>query len=222
MPVTDNALKQRAAQKLATDWKPVHESAANGYPPNEGDGFQPLQRSFSARWRGTPERRAAKTQGRARGCRAIWPRLFQVWINEDAPPALGDDGWDACMKQVDDADVVLVLYNGNAGWTGSSSGVGICHGELKRALDTALAKVRLIQLGSEDDVKAPKGAANERFRKFVQTLNLFRGAATTVDGLVDAVKQTVLHAFADLVGFGGREARKGRFYNRRCLGMEQA
>jgi hypothetical protein len=72
--------------------------------------------------------------------------------------------------------------------------------------------VRLIQLGSEDDVKAPKGAANERFRKFVQTLNLFRGAATTIDGLVEAAKQTVLHAFADLVGLGGREARKGRFY----------
>ena len=139
-------------------------------------------------------------------------RLFQIWINEDAPPASGDDGWDACMKQVDDADVVLVLYNGNAGWTASTSGVGICHGELKRALDTALAKVRLIQLGSEDDVKAPKGAANERFRKFVQTLNLFRGAATTIDGLVEVAKQTVLHAFADLVGFGGREARKGRFY----------
>jgi hypothetical protein len=51
-------------------------------------------------------------------------RLFQVWINEDAPPASGDDGWDACMKQVDDADVVLVLYNGNAGWTGSTSGPG--------------------------------------------------------------------------------------------------
>jgi hypothetical protein len=72
--------------------------------------------------------------------------------------------------------------------------------------------VRLIQLGSEDDVKAPKGAANERFRKFVQTLNLFRGAATTIDGLVEAAKQTVLHVFADLVGLGGREARQGRFY----------
>jgi hypothetical protein len=24
-PMTDNVLKQRAAQKLATDWKPVHE-----------------------------------------------------------------------------------------------------------------------------------------------------------------------------------------------------
>jgi len=139
-------------------------------------------------------------------------RLFQVWINEEAPPASGDDGWEACMKQVDEADVVLVLYNGNAGWTSSTSGVGICHGELKRALDTALAKVRLIQLGPEEDVKAPKGPANERFRKFVNTLNLFRGASTTVDGLLDMAKQTVVHAFADLVGLGGREARKGRFY----------
>jgi hypothetical protein len=75
-----------------------------------------------------------------------------------------------------------------------------------------LAKVRLIQLGSEEDVKAPKGSANERFRKFVLALNLFRAAATTVDGLLDIAKQAVLHAFADLVGLGGREARKGRFY----------
>jgi len=108
-------------------------------------------------------------------------------------------------RQVDEADVVLVLYNGNAEWTNSSSGVGICHGELKRALDTALAKVRLIQLGSEEDVKAPKGSANERFRKFVQALNLFHAASTTVDGLLDIAKQAVLHAFADLVGLGGRE-----------------
>ena len=116
------------------------------------------------------------------------------------------------MKQVDDADVVLVLYNGNAGWTASSSGVGICHGELKRALDTALAKVRLIQLGSGDEVKAPKGSTNDRFRTFVETQGLFRREAGTVDDLLAVAKQAVLHGFADLVGLGGREARKGRFY----------
>ena len=46
----------------------------------------------------------------------------------------------------------------------------------------------------------------------MNTLNLFRAASTTVDGLLDMAKQTVVHAFADLVGLGGREARKGRFY----------
>jgi hypothetical protein len=35
-------------------------------------------------------------------------RVFEVWINEDAPPAAGDAGWDECMKQVDAADVLLV------------------------------------------------------------------------------------------------------------------
>jgi hypothetical protein len=139
-------------------------------------------------------------------------RLFQVWINEDAPPADGDDGWDACMKQVDDADVIVVLYNGNAGWTANSSGVGICHGELKRALDMAPAKVRLIQLGSEEDVKSPKGPSNDRFRTFIQAQGLFRGSAKTATELLAVAKQTVLHAFADLVGGGLREARKGRFY----------
>ena len=34
--------------------------------------------------------------------------LFEVWINEDAPPAPGtDDSWEACMRQVREADVVL-------------------------------------------------------------------------------------------------------------------
>jgi hypothetical protein len=139
-------------------------------------------------------------------------KLFHVWINEDAPPTPGDTGWDACIKQVDEADVVLVLYNGNAGWSKASGGVGICHAELKRGLDSAPGKVRLIRLGSDADVKVPSGAVHDRFRDFVQRQDLFRGSAATVDELMELGEQTVLHAFADLVGWGVREARKGRYY----------
>ena len=139
-------------------------------------------------------------------------RVFDVWINEDAPPAAGDAGWDECMKQVDAADVLLVLFNGNAGWSKSDEDVGICHGELKRALDTAPGKVRLIRLGSEDDVKAVKGRSNEQYRAFVERHNLFYGTAKTIDQLIQTAEQSVLHAFADLVGLGVREARKGKYY----------
>lgn len=155
-------------------------------------------------------RRALKE--RLLGAQVFGQELFEVWINEDAPPAAGDTGWDACINKVDEADVLLVLFNGNAGWSKTSGGVGICHGELKRALDTAPGKVRLIRLGSEDDVKAPRGAIHNEFRAFVQRHDLFRDAATTVDELMKVGEQTVLHAFADFVGWGVREARKGKYY----------
>jgi hypothetical protein len=105
-----------------------------------------------------------------------------------------------------------VLYNGNAGWSKTSGGIGICHGELKRALDTAPGKVRLIRLGSDADVKAVKGTNHEQFQGFVERHDLFRGAANTIEELMDIGERTVLHAIADLVGFGVREARKGRYY----------
>src|ERR1700730_9433440 len=73
--------------------------------------------------------------------------LFDVWINEDAPPAPGtDDSWEACMRQVRNADIILVLYNGVSGWAESSGEIGICHAELQTALAETPGKVRLIEL----------------------------------------------------------------------------
>lgn len=70
--------------------------------------------------------------------------LFEVWINEDAPPAPGtDDSWNVCVQQVRRADVVLVLYNGISGWARLTGEIGICHGELQTALEEAPGKVRL-------------------------------------------------------------------------------
>src|SRR3954468_1576246 len=54
--------------------------------------------------------------------------IFEVWINEDSPPEEGSsNAWDICLEQVREADIVIVLYNGNAGWTKEPEGVGICH-----------------------------------------------------------------------------------------------
>jgi hypothetical protein len=109
--------------------------------------------------------------------------------------------------------VLLVLYNGNAGWSKMSGGVGICHAELKHGLDTAPGKVRLIRIGSDVDVRAPSGKANDQFREFVDRQALFRGSATSIDELMELSEQTILHALADLVGLGVREARRGNFYS---------
>src|SRR2546422_10906531 len=52
--------------------------------------------------------------------------LFEVWVNEGAPALASDLTIEQhCREAVDDADVVLVLYNGRAGW--ASQGLeGIC------------------------------------------------------------------------------------------------
>jgi hypothetical protein len=43
--------------------------------------------------------------------------LFDVWINEPATAAAASaDLWEECLAQVRRADIVLVLYNGDAGW----------------------------------------------------------------------------------------------------------
>jgi hypothetical protein len=74
-------------------------------------------------------------------------KLFECWINEDAPPAEGsEDSWNTCLSQVRRADLLLVLYNGNAGWAKVSGDIGICHAELEAGLSSGAAKVRLVAL----------------------------------------------------------------------------
>lgn len=93
--------------------------------------------------------------------------ILDVWINELAPADEGStDSWDTCLREIDDADIVLVIYNGNAGWTVLPTGIGICHAELERALAQAPAKVRLIAL---NPLTTPPTDADTRFRDYVNT-----------------------------------------------------
>ena len=46
-------------------------------------------------------------------------QIFEVWIHEDESVTSGDqNSWDTCMNRSKKADIFLVLYNGNAGWSG--------------------------------------------------------------------------------------------------------
>ena len=43
--------------------------------------------------------------------------LFECWINEVGPSkAATHDVWDECIREVRRAHIVIVLYNGDAGW----------------------------------------------------------------------------------------------------------
>ena len=128
-------------------------------------------------------RRRLKTELEAE--RLLGKSMFEIWINEDAPPAdTSTDSLDVCLRSVDDADILIVLSNGNAGWAPDGSDIGICHAELMRGVATAAGKVRLISLGNiADDPTDPAQAdRNGRFRDFLATQNYFRGGSVKTGG----------------------------------------
>lgn len=149
-------------------------------------------------------------------------RLLDVWINETAGAADGtEDAWEECLAQVDQADLVVALYNGEAGWTKASSGIGICHAEFEGVLSRSPSKLRLIVLQFAGDpsrkLVAPAAVAqasdaNKRYAAAIQRAGLFRGLAADADSLKAQVRLAVLNGLVDLARVGSREARKGKYY----------
>src|SRR4030095_16932646 len=73
-------------------------------------------------------------QKELQGDKLLGFKLLEVWINEEAGAESGaTDIWDTCMEQVDRADILVVIYNGEAGWTTDRGDTGICHAEMARA-----------------------------------------------------------------------------------------
>lgn len=137
--------------------------------------------------------------------------MFRVWINEVAS-ATGEDSWDECMKRVEQCDLLIVLFTGHAGWTRDAGGVGICHAEFSRAYANAPGKVRLIMLGSDEDVASHASRADRAFQDEIRRSNLFRSAAENADELDAIVGDIVAHSTSALVKAGSREGRRGRYY----------
>lgn len=157
----------------------------------------------------TETRRALKD--RIESIELLGNKIFEVWINEDAPPGAGQDSWDTCLDQVRQSDIVLVLKADEAGWSLREGEVGICHAELMTAINSAPGKVRVITL--QNLAKNPRPASRDRrFEDYFGALNLFVRNAGTVKQLQEAVDQSLTDAVTSLVKLGVREARKGRYY----------
>ena len=145
--------------------------------------------------------------------------LFEVWINEDSPTLPADaDSWEQCLKQVRSADILLVLYNGYAGWTKYKGDVGICHAELMEGINHAPGKVFLISIFDEKENNIPSSAVDKRFQEYVKNQNLFRPTrATDVETLYSQVKEAIRESLVTLTLRGVRESSKGRFHTGQAL-----
>lgn len=123
--------------------------------------------------------------------------ILEVWINEDAPPSGStEDSWETCLQAVRDCDVLIVLYNGNAGWAKSDGDIGICHAEYMEGLASSRGKVRLISLGNDRSEKGAQGARDKRFQEYLKDQTPFRGGEVKT---LAELKSRVFEALADAV-----------------------
>jgi len=141
-------------------------------------------------------------------------QTFDVWINEDAEAQDHTlDSWDACLAQVRKCDVLLVLYNGNAGWAKTAEDIGICHAEYVEGLKVAPGKIRVIELptcGPMEDRE--QETRNRRFTTYKNTVSAFRGGkVATIDDLRNEVKKALVDAVLTQTRRGAESVKAGRY-----------
>ena len=102
--------------------------------------------------------------------------LFKVWINEEEDPqSFSETIWKKCLREARQADIVISLYNGQAGWLKDNDTIGICHDELREALDAGSGKVWCIQLDGckyDKDITEQQQNADKKFQEFIKRTSL--------------------------------------------------
>ncbi len=141
-------------------------------------------------------------------------QIFRVWIHEDEAVSPGDQSsWDTCISRARRADVFLVLYNGNAGWPGSSERlgdqIGICHAEFEAAYNKAPGKVRSIQFPV---IAAKPKSPNERFQVYFERMGVMGAQVSTGEQAVESARQAAVAALLDLARAGVGVAASGSYY----------
>ena len=134
----------------------------------------------------------------------LWPgqnTLCDCWINEDsAGSELNETWWERCLKESRQADIVIVLYNGESGGSIKQEPMGICHAELEAVLTTQSNKVRGIPLPLADLPKDKlQRKCDEAFRAYVTNLDIFGPQANSGEEVIERVRQEVRDAIITLV-----------------------
>lgn len=136
---------------------------------------------------------------------ALWDGqgpLFDCWINERSESSRPDETWwERCLVEAKQADIVIVLYNGESGGAIKGTAMGICHAELEAVLATQAKKVRGITL--KPLAELPKAGlqreCDEAFRAYVDNLDMFAPEAKNGEELLQRVRQEVRAALVALV-----------------------
>ncbi|UGY26647.1 DUF4062 domain-containing protein [Bradyrhizobium septentrionale] len=158
--------------------------------------------------------------------------LFECWINEVEPSkAATRDLWDECVREIRRAHIVIVLYNGDAGWAREANDIGICHAELEASLLSGRDRTHLIQFPASE----ASSQRDRRFQGFVDRELTFSGPpAQNEDDAAENVRSTLVEAVARLARSGATMLRRESYalgqalewskldYAARKLAMESA
>lgn len=90
-------------------------------------------------------------------------KLVEVWINEEETGDHDQTAWDECLKQAEECDLFISLYDGSAGWSVTGGSVGICQAEFDTALRVAPAKVKVLRLPGAMLRSGPDRQRDERY-----------------------------------------------------------
>jgi hypothetical protein len=129
---------------------------------------------------------------------------FECWVHEDEPTMDGNaDIWDHCLDAVRHCDILLVLFNGNAGFGKTKEQVGMCHAELAEALRTSAAKIRVIdiQKATVGELSESK-ERNRRFAEYMERQELPKRFATNDDEALRFLLDAQQDAVAAMVHLG--------------------
>jgi len=139
--------------------------------------------------------------------------IFKVWIN-DAPAPTGSakqNWWETCLKQVDECDILLVLYNGRSGSSIKPGGLGICHAEYHQGVTNSPGKVYLIKL-SHQNINITD--SDKAFLLDINKSKTFSPEVKDEHNLMKHVKKTLHGAVLEMLHAGVNEYKKGK----RCYG----
>jgi len=134
---------------------------------------------------------------------------FECWVHEDEPTMDGSaDIWDHCLDAVRRCDILLVLYNGNAGWAKGKEQIGICHAEIAEALRTNASKVRVVDIQQAAAGK-PGGSKerNQHFAEYMERQELPRRFAKNDDEALTFMLDALQDAVVSMVHLGVNNSR---------------
>lgn len=137
-------------------------------------------------------------------------QIFDVWIHENEPAKSAKRGpFDLSMDEIRKADIVIVLYNGDAGWKLDNRGIGICHAEFQEAVSRRGNIVYLIRLEPQPSRPSP---SDKKFREAIERAKPFEKSVNSEQELQQAILRLLHKAVADLVkrgASGGRSRDRG-------------
>ena len=148
------------------------------------------------------------------GFRMFDRETFECWVHEHEPTMDNSvDPWEHCLNNVRRCNVLLVLFNGNAGSAKGSEDIGICHAEVMAAMENAGAKVRVVDV---TPASAGKITGDEKhnllFQSYLKdTLDVGRRFANDEEETLRLLLDALQEAVVNMVQIGGGETRKGRF-----------